>query len=105
MKTELANIPIVNNETKNHFEFNVNNHISFIEYSSMGNQVSLNHTIVPDELSGQGVGSALVEKTLTYLKEANKKILPFCPFVFAFIKKHTEWKSIVDIRFKNYDQL
>lgn len=105
MKTELENIPIVNNETKNRFEFNVNNHIAFIEYSSTSNQVSLNHTIVPDELSGQGVGSALVEKTLIYLKEANKKILPFCPFVFVFIKKHPKWKDIVDVRFKKYDQL
>lgn len=105
MKPELENISLVHNEAKKHFELHVNNHIAYIEYSGFGNQTSLIHTIVPKELEGQGVGKTLVEKTLTFLKEANKKILPFCPFVFAYIKRHPEWKAIVDTRFKSYDQL
>lgn len=105
MKAELENIPLVHNEAKKHFELNVNNYSAYIEYSGLGNQISILHTIVPKELEGQGVGSALVEKTLHYLQEANKKILPFCPFVFAYIKRHPEWKAIVDEHFKGYDQL
>lgn len=105
MKPEIENIALHHDETKKHFELNINNQIAYIEYRGFGNQISLLHTIVPEELEGQGVGSVLVKKTLTYLKEANKKILPFCPFVFAYIKRHPEWKIIVDKKFKGYDQL
>ncbi|WP_426477343.1 GNAT family N-acetyltransferase [Chryseobacterium sp. CBSDS_008] len=39
------------------------------------------------------------------IEESGKKLLPFCPYVFAFIRKHPEWKRIVDERFEGYDKL
>lgn len=79
--------------------------MGFINYGETGGQVALVHTEVDPALSGKGVGSALVEKTLELIEGENKKVLPYCPFVFGYIKKHPEWKRIVDPGFTAYDRL
>ena len=105
MKPEFENIPLVRNAEKSRFEISVDDHIGFINYGEMGDQVALVHTEVDPVLSGRGVASALVEKTLLLIEENNKKILPYCPYVLAYIKKHPQWKRIVDKGFGGYDHL
>lgn len=105
MKSKFENIPLVKNEEKRRFEIEINGKYAFINYGEFGNQTALVHTETEPNLKGQGAASALVEKTLGYLEEKNIKLLPFCPFVFAYIKKHPEWKRIVSKKFKGYDKL
>ena len=71
----------------------------------MGHQIALVHTEADPELAGTGAAVAVVEKTLAYIEENQKKLLPFCPYVFAYIRKHPEWKRIVDEKFEEYDKL
>ncbi|ASK32053.1 GNAT family N-acetyltransferase [Chryseobacterium sp. T16E-39] len=105
MKPEFENIPVVKNESKNRFEIEVNGHFAFIDYRETENQIILVHTETEPELAGTGAAVAVVEKTLSYIEDSTKKLLPFCPYVFAYIKKHPEWKRIVDKEFERYDQL
>lgn len=105
MKEEFIQIPVVKNEAKKRFEIEIDSHIAFINYGEFGSQIALVHTEVPEALGGKGVAAALVEKTLTFLEDKGKTILPFCPYVFAYIKKHPDWKRIVSSKFKGYDQL
>ncbi|WP_418603928.1 GNAT family N-acetyltransferase [Hwangdonia sp.] len=105
MKDEYRNIPLVKNEADNSFEMKVDGHIAVIEYKETSSKIALIHTEVPKALGGRGVASAIVEKTLNYIKEQGKLLLPFCPYVFAYIKKHPEWKSLVSPKFKDYDKL
>lgn len=105
MKPIFENIPLVKNEEKKHFEIDINGKYAFTNYDEFGNQIALVHTETEPELEGTGAASALVEKTLVYLEKNNKQLLPFCPFVFAYIKRHPEWKRIVSKKFKGYDKL
>lgn len=105
MKEEYKDIPLYKNEEKKRFEIEIDGHYAFINYGEFGNQIALVHTETDPELSGKGAASAVVEKTLHYLENNNKSLLPFCPYVFAYIKKHTEWKRIVSPRFNGYDNL
>ncbi len=105
MKPELENIELVKNETDKQFEMVVEGHKAFIQYQELPNKIALVHTEVPEELGGKGVGTALVEKTLNSIKESGKKIMPYCSFVFAYIKRHPEWKTIVSEKFPSYSQL
>ncbi|MFV0540091.1 MAG: GNAT family N-acetyltransferase [Aestuariibaculum sp.] len=105
MKPEFENIPLVKNEEKKRFEIKINGHYAFINYGVMGKQIALVHTEVEAELAGTGAALAVVEKTLHYIENNGFSLLPFCPYVFAYIKKHSEWKRIVDKRFKGYDKL
>ncbi len=105
MQTDISAIPLVKNDKKKRFELTIHDSTAFINFGGLGNQITLVHTEVPAELAGKGVGKVLVEKTLNYIEKNNLKLLPFCPYVFAYIQKNPEWKRIVDPKFKAYDKL
>lgn len=105
MKEEFKNILLTKNDAKKRFEMEIDGHYAFINFNEIGNQIILVHTEVEPELAGTGAAAAVVEKTLTWIENEKKRLLPFCPYVFAYIKRHPEWKRIVDTRFKAYDEL
>ncbi|MBQ0151995.1 MAG: N-acetyltransferase [Chryseobacterium sp.] len=105
MKTEFENIPLVKNEDPKRFELSYNGHLAFIDYKESNTHISLIHTEAAAELAGTGAAAAVVEKTLMYIEESGKSLLPYCPYVFAFIKKHPEWKRLVDPKFNGYEKL
>ncbi|MFV0158968.1 N-acetyltransferase [Empedobacter falsenii] len=105
MNEELIPLQVVKNEKTVRFELNVDGFIAFIDYKQDDNVIKLIHTEVPDELGGRGVAAALVEKTLVYLEEHGNVLFPYCPYVFAYIKKHPEWKRIVHSKFPKYNGL
>lgn len=93
---DLKDIPLVNDKNARQFEMTVNGHMAKIEYEQDGKKIFLTHTLVPKALEGQGVGSALVEKVLTYIEEAGLKLVPMCPFVAAHLRRHTEWQRLLE---------
>ncbi|WP_270089129.1 GNAT family N-acetyltransferase [Sphingobacterium sp. SYP-B4668] len=105
MKPLFESIPLVINEGKKRFEIQIQGNYAFINFSIFGTQIALRHTETDPELAGTGAASAIVEKTLHYIEDQQLKLLPFCPFVFAYIKRHAEWKRIVSAKFKDYDKL
>lgn len=100
MKPEYIEIPLIKNEDKKRFELEFERTIAFINYKERDGKITLTHTEVPLELEGKGTGNAIVEKTLDYLEQNNYTLVPLCPFVFAYIKRHPEWKRIIDPDFK-----
>jgi predicted GNAT family acetyltransferase len=56
------------------------------------------HTEVPDALEGQGYGSALAKAVLTYAKDGGVKIIPSCPFMTEYLRRHPEYASLVTTR-------
>jgi predicted GNAT family acetyltransferase len=96
MKSEYESLPLVNNTAGHRFELTTGGHVAFIEYRQDENVVSLIHTKVPPELEGKGVGNAIIKKTLTYIEQNHFRLIPLCPFVRAFLKRHPEWNRLVD---------
>ena len=95
MKPELESITLINNETARRFELPVSGQKAIIEYDINGNRYFLTHTEVPEALEGQGIGSAIVEKALMWLEAHEKKVVPLCPMVSAFMRRHPEWKRLL----------
>ena len=98
MKEEYQELELLNNKEEKRFEMRVENHLALIEYRQSLKAIYLTHTEVPIVLEGKGAGSAIIEKTLHYIKENNLKLVPLCPFVAAFIKRHPEWQRVLDGR-------
>ncbi|MEQ8406147.1 MAG: GNAT family N-acetyltransferase [Oceanicaulis sp.] len=57
--------------------------------------IIVDHTGVPDEWRGMGVGKALVERVVTDSRARGVKIVPLCPFAKAQISKTPEWRDVV----------
>lgn len=104
MKPEYLEIPLIKNEEKHQFEITVDEHKAFIVYKERPGVITLIHTEAEPELEGKGAGTAVIEKTLDYIEDNDYKLVPLCPFVFAYIKRHPEWKRIVDENFKGFDE-
>ncbi|MET8771702.1 GNAT family N-acetyltransferase [Streptomyces sp. NPDC004658] len=54
------------------------------------------HTEVDDAFAGQGLASRLVQEALTDVRESGKRIVPVCPYVAKFLKRHEEFADLVD---------
>ncbi|MFD2564987.1 GNAT family N-acetyltransferase [Aquimarina rubra] len=92
-KNDWSQLELINNtdRPKKRFELHVENEIIFIEYIlTNDNSVYLTHTEVPVTMEGKGLGSTIVKKTLNYIQEKGYKMIPLCPFVAAYLKKHPE---------------
>lgn len=69
---------------------------AFIDYAAAGAGVlALTHTEVPEEFEGKGIGSALVKNAFEIIRAEGMKIVPECPFVAAYLRRHTEYQSLV----------
>ncbi|KJJ38336.1 GNAT family N-acetyltransferase [Aequorivita vladivostokensis] len=86
---------VIDNKEENRFEAEVDGYNAIIEYSVQPGILSLNHTEVPEELSGRGIASEMTEKVLLQIELRGLKVIPVCPFTKNYIEKHSEWKSIV----------
>lgn len=58
------------------------------------NLIIADHTGVPDEWRGTGVGQALVERLVADARTEGVKIMPLCPFVNAQRRRHPEWADV-----------
>jgi predicted GNAT family acetyltransferase len=88
-------LPLINNTDIHNFELFVDGHRAFIDYQQRGNKFFLIHTEVPRELEGRGVAAALVEKTFKYLEANNFKMVPYCEYIKAYLKRHPEWERLI----------
>ena len=76
-------------------ELEINGNIAFIEYKFKNNNLFLIHTEVPAALEGKGAGTAIAQKALQFARDNNYKIIPICPFLQRYLKRHPEWNDLV----------
>ena len=87
---------LIDNEARKQYEIHVDNYIPRIEYiKAKGDKIYLTNTEVPPQLEGKGIGNALVKQVLEDIKIKGLTLMPLCPFVAMYIKRHPEWKSLV----------
>ena len=71
------------------FVANVSGGEAVLIYEPLGDGVlDLEHTIVPEEARGEGVGDALVRAAVDYAKREGVGLIPTCPYVAAWLKRH-----------------
>ncbi len=87
---------LIDNTEKNQYEFHVEGKIALIQYINKRGRIYLTHTEVPASLKNRGIGSSLVLSALEDVKKRDLKLVPLCPFVAAYIKRHPEWAEILD---------
>lgn len=50
--------------------------------------LDLQHTVVPPEARGGGVGDALVRAAVAYARAHDVRLVPTCPYVAAWAERH-----------------
>ncbi len=67
----------------------------FADYIVEGDAIAIPHTEVDRDRGGRGLASELIQVTLETLRDRGAHVLPYCPFVSAYIAKHPEYASLV----------
>ncbi|TDS18946.1 hypothetical protein DFQ03_0659 [Maribacter caenipelagi] len=89
------NLNLVDVALKKRYEAIIDGSTAYIEYIKAQDKIYLTHTEVPKSMEGKGIGSALVLKVLEDIEKKNLALIPLCPFVALYLKRHPEWKKLV----------
>jgi len=86
---------IRDNVAMSRFEMTSGDALAYVEYATADNQIVLKHTVVPDALSGQGIGSKLIVGVLDQIRAKRSFVVPRCQFAARFIQQHPGYHSLV----------
>jgi predicted GNAT family acetyltransferase len=67
----------------------------FSEYVDQGATRTLPHTEVEPAFQGRGLAGTLIRHALDVSREAGREVLPRCPAVARFIKRHPDYADLV----------
>lgn len=67
----------------------------FIAYRTEPGILALLHTEIDPAFEGQGLGSRLAAGTLEAIRARGLKLVPLCPFVAAYIRRHPDSADLV----------
>ncbi|MFE1199860.1 GNAT family N-acetyltransferase [Streptomyces olivaceoviridis] len=62
----------------------------FTEYHRFHDEIAFLHTAIGERFAGRGLGQVLARGALLAAKEQHLKVLPYCPFIRAYIAKHPD---------------
>jgi len=68
--------------------------IGQLGYTRDGDVLTLTHTEVSAEFSGQGLAGRLVESALSNIRDHEQSVIVECPYVRGFLAKHPEWADL-----------
>lgn len=95
MSLDLNSIEIIENDRKRRFEAQVGEHTAVMTRYYDGDNLIITHTGVPDELAGQGLASHMARTVLDGARERGLSVVPLCPFVAAYIRRHPEYEDLL----------
>ena len=84
-------------DTASHrFTLSVDGALAVLDYRVIdGTTVEYHHTLVPREIRGRGVASRLVTYALRDALDNRLRVIPTCPFVAAFVRRHPEYAAVL----------
>jgi predicted GNAT family acetyltransferase len=88
-------LDIRNNTAQNRFEAEVDGLLAVSEYMNLKDKIVFTHTEVPTALEGRGIASQLAKAGLEFAREQGKVVVPICPYVAAYIRRHPEYRALV----------
>jgi len=89
-------VTVADNPEAERYEARVDGEVAgFLRYGARPGLLALVHTEVDERMEGQGVGSKVVRFALDDARSRGVAVLPFCPFVNGWLKRHPEEVELV----------
>jgi predicted GNAT family acetyltransferase len=85
------------NEAGNRFELEIDGAIAFVAYRKSPGAITLEHTEVPPELGGKGIGSKIARATLDAVRAQGRKLTVECEFIQSYMGKHPEYNDLLAV--------
>jgi uncharacterized protein len=103
--TEDAQIVVSDAPERERFEVTVDGEpAGFLVYRARDGLLALIHTEVDERFEGCGLGGRLARFALDQARERGTAVLPFCPFVNNWMKRHRDYVDLVPAAYRaNFD--
>src|SRR5580698_9967603 len=90
-RIEVADVP-----ERERYELSIDGGVvGFTIYRARPGLIAFIHTEVDVRLQGRGLADRLIRFALEDARAQGLAVLPFCPFVKAFIERHREFEALV----------
>jgi predicted GNAT family acetyltransferase len=86
---------VIENTAAHRFELAIGDSIAAAYYQLENGKVVLLHTEVPQQLSGQGIGSKLAEGVFRLIRESGRQVIVRCSFMGVWVSRHPEVNDLV----------
>lgn len=86
---------IQHNHAMHRYETVIDGHVAFAEYRDAQGVRTFTHTLVPDELGGQGIGGKLARFALDDTRASGLRVIARCPFIKAWIARHPDYQDLL----------
>lgn len=90
-------LQVVDDQAGSRFIVQADGEVAVLVYQLKGDRLVLIHTGVPEALEGRGMGSRLVSAAIDEAKRRGLTIVPVCPFVTGWLKRHPDVAATVPI--------
>jgi hypothetical protein len=91
-----ATVTVRDNYKEQRFELVLDDDVvGEIVYRQRPDALVLLHTEVSEALEGQGLGAQLVARALDDIRARGLQVVPLCPYVSAYLRRHPEYADLV----------
>lgn len=88
---------VTNNTAESRYEITRDGRLAgFAVYQERGSRIVFIHTEIAEEFGGKGLGSVLAKHAIEDANARGLTIVPVCPFIAAWLRKHPEYEEHVD---------
>jgi len=91
----LDNVTVTHNEAAARFEMLIDGLRAVLTYRRFPDGIVFLHAEVPPSLEGRGLAGKLTSFALDYARANHLRVVPRCPYVSSFIRKHAEYQDLV----------
>jgi predicted GNAT family acetyltransferase len=63
---------------------------AYLAYARTGNRFDIQHTVVPEDMKGEGVGGELVRAAVEFARSEGLELVVTCPFARRYLAKHPD---------------
>jgi uncharacterized protein len=95
VELNLDDLVVTNNEEARRFETSGAGLRAFIAYRRFPDRIVFQHAEVPAPLEGKGLAAKLARTALDFARANHLRVVPLCPYVSSFIRKHREYQDLV----------
>ena len=89
-----------NNEAESQFEWTADGETAVLTYKLKPGSIVFVHTGVPEKLRGQHIAGKLVSAGLEFARQKGLSVIPLCPFVAGYLKKHQQYLDLVQKEYR-----
>jgi predicted GNAT family acetyltransferase len=97
MESAATDAPVLtDNPAASRYEMHVDDELAgFVDYKLQGETISLVHTEVEPAFQGARLATHLARFSLDDARKRGLHVLPYCPYINSWIKKHPDYTDLV----------